>query len=137
MKKAAAAREQRCLSTVLLTDGLAGTGERLVSEIYGARIQSGTQVVGGAAGDDGKFAATLVGASAAGKASVDAAVTLHVFSERKWGIGVNHGLRPTTRQMRVTKAEGNVVSEIDGQPAFSVYQKHAAARGIALTPDNA
>jgi hypothetical protein len=137
VKKAAGARDQRCLSTVLLTDGLAGTGERLVNELYGSRIQSGTQVVGGAAGDDGKFTATLVGTSSAGKANTDAAVALHVFSARKWGIGVNHGLRPTTKQMRVTKAEGNVVAEIDGQPAFAAYERHAAARGIRLTPDNA
>jgi methyl-accepting chemotaxis protein len=39
--------------------------------------------------------------------------------------------------MRVTKAEGNVVAEIDGQPAFAAYEKHAASRGISLTADNA
>jgi hypothetical protein len=134
-KRAAAAHEHRNLTTVLLTDGLAGTGERVVSELYGSRIQSGTQIVGGAAGDDGKFTATLVGAT--GKASVDAAVALHVFSAGRWGIGVKHGLRPTTKQMRVTKADGNVVFEIENQPAFAAYQRHAAARGIALTTDNA
>jgi hypothetical protein len=134
-KKAAAGREHRNLTTVLLTDGLAGTGERVVSALYEARIQSGTQIVGGAAGDDGKFTATMVGA--AGKASADAAVALHVFSAHRWGIGVKHGLRPTTKQMRVTKAEGNVVFEIEGQPAFAAYVRHAAARGVDLTPDNA
>jgi hypothetical protein len=134
-KKAAAANDNRHLTTVLLTDGLGGTGERVVNELYGSRIQSGTQIVGGAAGDEGKFAATLVGAT--DKASVDAAVALHVFSARRWGIGVKHGLRATTKQMRVTKAEGNVVFEIDGQPAFVAYQRHAAARGLELTPEHA
>jgi hypothetical protein len=134
-KKTAAGREHRNLTTVLLTDGLAGTGERVVSELYESRIQSGTQIVGGAAGDDGNFRATLVGAK--GKASVDAAVALHVFSANRWGIGLQHGLRPTTKQMRVTKADGNVVFEIDGQPAFAAYEKHAAARGLKLTHDNA
>jgi hypothetical protein len=134
-KKVAAGREHRNLTTVLLTDGLAGTGERVVSELYESRIQSGTQIVGGAAGDDGKFMATQVGAR--GKASVDAAVALHVFSANRWGIGLKHGLRPTTKQMRVTKADGNVVFEIEGQPAFAAYEKHAAARGLQLTPDNA
>ncbi len=134
-KKAAATREQRNLTTVLLTDGLAGTGERVVSELYEARVQSGTQIVGGAAGDDGNFTATMVGAT--GRASVDAAVALHVFSAKRWGIGVKHGLRSTTKQMRVTKADGNVVFEIEGQPAFAAYEKHAMARGIQLTTDNA
>jgi hypothetical protein len=134
-KRAAAGREHRNLTTVLLTDGLAGTGERVVSELYESRIQSGTQIVGGAAGDDGKFIATMVGA--AGKASVDAAVALHVFSAHRWGIGLKHGLRPTTKQMRVTKADGNVVFELDGQPAFAAYERHAAARGVELTAENA
>jgi hypothetical protein len=134
-KKAAAAYDRRNLTTVLLTDGLAGTGERLVNELYERRIQSGTQIVGGAAGDEGRFAATWVGSGAG--AGSDSAVALHIFSELPWGIGVDHGLRPTTKQMRVTMAEGNVVQEIDGQPAFLAYQKHAAGKNVRLTPENA
>jgi methyl-accepting chemotaxis protein len=118
-KKAAAALDQRHLTTVLLTDGLAGTGERLVNDLYEGRVQSGTQIVGGAAGDEGRFAATYVGTD---RTIPDAAAAIHVFSEHPWGVGVDHGLRPTTRPMRVTKAEGNVVHEIDGHPAFAAYE---------------
>jgi hypothetical protein len=39
--------------------------------------------------------------------------------------------------MRVTMAQGNVVQELDGQPAFAAYEKHAAARNVRLTPENA
>jgi hypothetical protein len=135
LKKAAAAKEHRHLTTVLLTDGLSGTGERLVHDLYEARVQSGTQIVGGAAGDEGRFAATPVGAK--GEAQTNAAAALHVFGASPWGVGVDHGLRSTTKQMRVTRAEANVVFEIDGQPAFSVYEKHAAERGVRLTRENA
>jgi methyl-accepting chemotaxis protein len=135
LRKAAAAHDRRHLTTVLLTDGLAGTGERLVNELYDRRVQSGYQIVGGAAADEGRFRATWVGAGS--RASTDAAAALHVFSESPWGMGVDHGLRPTTKQMRVTMAQGNVVHQIDDQPAFAVYQKHAAARNIRLTPENA
>jgi hypothetical protein len=38
--------------------------------------------------------------------------------------------------MRVTKANGNVVQEIEGQPAFTVYEKHAAERGVRLNKRN-
>jgi hypothetical protein len=134
-KRAAAATDHRHLTTVLLTDGLGGAGERLVSELYGCRVQAGTQIVGGAAGDEGRFAATLVGA--AGEVGSDAAVAIHVFGANPWGTGVDHGLRSTTKQMRVTKAEGNVVFEIDGKPAFSAYEKHASERGIQLSRENA
>jgi methyl-accepting chemotaxis protein len=133
-KRAASALDQRHLTTVLLTDGLAGTGERLVDVLYEGRVQSGSQIVGGAAGDEGRFNATFVGAD---QSRPDAAAAIHVFSKHPWGVGVDHGLRPTTKPMRVTKAEGNVVHEIDGQPAFAVYEKHAGGKGIALTPDNA
>ncbi len=39
--------------------------------------------------------------------------------------------------MVVTRAEGNVVYELDGRPAFEVYRQHARQRGIELTVDNA
>jgi hypothetical protein len=134
-KKSAAQRDQRHVTTVLLTDGLAGTGEQLVNEVYDGRVQSGSRVVGGAAGDAGQFKATVVGAG--DRAARDAAVALHIFGTRPWGIGVDHGLRSTSKPMRVTKAHENVVFEIDGEPAFRAYQKHAAARGFPLTSENA
>lgn len=134
-KRDAAASDRRHLTTVLLTDGLSGGGEQLVSDLYDRRVQSGTQIVGGAAGDEGRFAATLVGAT--GQTDTNAAAALHVFSKTPWGLGVDHGLRSTSKPMRVTKAEANVVFEIEGQPAFAAYEKHAAARGIRLTRENA
>jgi len=134
LRRAAAARGQRSLTTVLLTDGLSGTAETLVVDLY-ERSVGGAQIVGGAAGDEGKFQATHVGA--AGQAGNDAAAALHVFSSVPWGVGVNHGLRPTTKQMRVTKAQGSVVYEIDNLPAFEVYRRHAAERGVRLNRDNA
>jgi hypothetical protein len=134
LRKQVGTRDMRHLTTVLLTDGLSGSGETLVTELYD-RSQGGTQIVGGAAGDEGKFKATLVGACE--NAASDAAATLHVFSASPWGVGVNHGLRSTTKQMRVTKAIGNVVFELDGEPAFATYVRHAATRGVELTPENA
>jgi len=134
LRRQAGARDVKHLTTVLLTDGLSGSGERLVSELYD-RGQGGAQIVGGAAGDEGQFKTTYVGAGET--ASIDAAAALHVFSASPWGVGVNHGLRSTTKQMRVTKATGNVVFELDGEPAFATYVRHAAARGVTLTPENA
>jgi methyl-accepting chemotaxis protein len=135
--EAAAQAADRGLSastTMLLVDGLNGAGEDLVGKLLGAtrRFQ---QVVGGAAGDDGAFKATHVGH--AGAVGTDAAVALHVFSSKPWGVGVDHGLRPTTDRMQVTRAAKNVVHEIDGRPAFDVYREHAAKRGTTLTPESA
>jgi methyl-accepting chemotaxis protein len=128
------ARDRRYLTTVLLSDGLCGTAEKLVTELRD-RQPGGSQIVGGAAGDEGAFRATYVGADS--QADTDSAAALHVVTNRPWGVGVGHGLRPTTKPMRVTRAERNVVYELDGEPAFQVYKKHAAARGITLTTANA
>jgi hypothetical protein len=121
-------------TTVTLVDGLNGVGEALINGIM-KRTRKAHQVVGGAAGDEGEFKVTQVGAR--GQAATDGAAALHVFSARPWGIGVDHGLRPSTDKMVVTRSEGNVVYEIDGKPAFRVYQEYAQKKGVTLTPANA
>jgi hypothetical protein len=136
---AEARKEARCgsrrqLTTFLFTDGLAGTGEQLVQELVEQSNRSG-QIVGGAAGDGGRFVRTVVGAG--DECADDAAAALHVFDSKPWGVGVNHGLRPTTKPMRVTRSTGNVIHSIEGEPAFEVYRRHAAERGITLTRANA
>lgn len=121
-------------TTIALVDGLGGRGERLVERLYAALSPSG-EIVGGAAGDDGKFERTLVGG--AGRTTSTGAALLHVFSSRRWGVGVDHGLKPATEVMRVTRAAGNVVYEIDGRPAFDIYRDYAKAKGIDLRPESA
>ncbi|MFT3709959.1 MAG: FIST C-terminal domain-containing protein [Archangium sp.] len=120
-------------TTVLLVDGLAGTGERVVKEVLNT-TRLFQQVVGGASGDDGKFAATEVGTTRT--QGVDAAVALHVFSKHPWGVGVDHGLAPRTRPMVATRAEGNVLYEIDKRPALEVYKEFARSKGVELDDAN-
>jgi methyl-accepting chemotaxis protein len=132
--KAAASRGLTASTTVLLVDGLNGAGESLVAEVLKA-TRPLQQVVGGAAGDDGAFQGTYVGGH--GKAATDAATALHAFSRKPWGVGVDHGLQPTTDRMRVTRASRNVVQHIDDRPAFDVYKEYAARRGVELNASNA
>jgi len=134
LRRAATGQSLRHLSSVLLTDGLAGTGENLVNEMR-ERAGSMLEITGGAAGDEARFAKTCVAMGT--EVASDAAAVLHVASAKPWGIGVNHGLRPSSKKMRVTRANGNVVREIDGAPAFDAYRQHAADRGVSLNRDNA
>jgi hypothetical protein len=134
LKARAFARDRLRSTTILLTDGLAGSGERALTAVSEATGPF-QQIVGGAAGDEGGFVATSV---AAGEfAGEDAAAALHVFGAQAWGVGVGHGLEPASEPMMVTRAEGNVVYELDGRPAFDVYRQHARKKGIELTPENA
>lgn len=134
MKPSARAAGLRHLTTILLTDGLAGTGEDLVGELF-QQSTSVSQIVGGAAGDAGRFKETLVGAGR--EFASDAAAMLHIFDANPWGVGVSHGLRPTTKPMRVSASTRNVIHTIEGQPAFEIYKRHALERGVALNRSNA
>ncbi len=134
LKARAFARDRLRSTTVLLTDGLAGTGEQTLKAVSEATGPF-QQIVGGAAGDEGGFAAT--GVAIGDAAGGDAAAALHVFGAQAWGVGVGHGLEPASEPMVVTRAEGNVVYELDGRPAFEVYRQHARQRGVELTPENA
>ena len=134
IKARAFARDRLRSTTVLLTDGLAGTGERTLKAVSEATGPF-QQIVGGAAGDEGGFVAT--GVAAAESAGGDAAAALHVFGAQAWGVGVGHGLEPASEPMVVTRAEANVVYELDGRPAFEVYRQHARKRGVELTPESA
>jgi hypothetical protein len=121
-------------TTFLLVDGLAGTGEKLVRELmHSTRMFQ--QIVGGAAGDDGAFEATSVGAL--GEASRDTAAALHLFDKAPIGIGIGHGHHPRTDPMTVTRANGNVLYELDGRPAFEVYRDYALRSGVQLEPTSA
>lgn len=132
--QARSSRKGAALSTtVVLVDGLAGTGERVVREVLnGTRLFQ--QVVGGASGDDGQFKATEVGHNRF--VGTDAAVALHAFGRTPWGVGVDHGLIPRTRPMIATRAQGNVLYEIDKKPAIEAYRAYALSRGVELTPEN-
>lgn len=135
----AASREASALgyaqgTSVLLMDGLSGMGDRLLREIMGY-TRPAQQLCGGAAGYEGAQGEARVGLG--GVVARDAVVAVHAFSSKRWGIGVGHGLRPTTERMTVTRAEGNVVYEIDERPAFSVYADYARGHGITLNEKDA
>jgi methyl-accepting chemotaxis protein len=123
-----------CTTSVALVDGLSGTGETFVDELV-SQTRALHQVVGGASGDEGRFVRTSVGD--AELATSDVAAVMHVFSRTPWGVGIGHGLGPTTKNLMVNKAKDNVVYEIDKKPAFEVYREHAKKRGIDLSPKTA
>jgi hypothetical protein len=55
------------------------------------------------------------------QANAVSAVLLH--SPAPIGIGVAHGFKPVGRPLVVTRSAGNLVYELNGQPAFEVYRK--------------
>jgi hypothetical protein len=119
-------------TALLLLDPLAGNGEE-ATLIAAARLGPNVRLAGGAAGDDLAMKATQVlgGRRCAG----DAVVVALLFSRKPLGVGVCHGHRPLSPPLRVTRAEGNVVHEIEGRPAWDVWlertRDHARSANVA------
>jgi methyl-accepting chemotaxis protein len=116
---------------ILLLDPLAGNGEEatlILAELLGGE----DPLAGGAAGDDLHMKSTHV--ALGDRAEGDAVVFAQVFSKSRLGLGVCHGHTPLSSPLRVTKAERNVVAEIEGRPAWDVWREetrdNARAHGI-------
>ena len=116
---------------ILLIDTMAGNCEE-VSLIAAAELGADAPLAGGAAGDDLKMQSTLVSCGA--RAISDGVVIAQIFSKVPLGLGVCHGHKPLSAPLRVTKAHGNVVEEIEGRPAWDVWRDStrsaAKAQGI-------
>lgn len=105
-------------TAILLVDPLAGNGEE-TALAAAALLGEGVRLAGGAAGDDLKMTATEVALGA--RAASDAVVIVLVFSKKPLGVGVCHGHSPLSKPLKITRAAGNVVSEIEGRPAWNVW----------------
>jgi len=113
----------------MLPDGLAENGAatvRGVQEVFGRNFP----IMGGSAGDDFLFKKTyeyyndqvlensLVGIGLSGKFS--------------WGVGVRHGWEPIGLPMKVTKAEGAKLIEVNNRPALSIYEDYFGKKAEEL-----
>jgi methyl-accepting chemotaxis protein len=120
-------------TAILLLDPIAGNGEEttlITSSLLGPSVR----LVGGAAGDDFHMEATRV--AAFGTVVPDAAVIALLFSRTPLGIGVCHGHVPVSGSFKVTRAEGNLVHEIEGHPAWPWWldATKALAEAAGITP---
>lgn len=120
---------------ILLADGLAGVGEELTlmaSVAFGSDIA----VFGGTAGDEFNMKRTVVFHD--DKVLDDAAVCCHMASKVPFFMAVNHGHAPCCEPLKITRAEGNVLKEVDGRPAWEVWKEKArdSAAKLGIVTDN-
>jgi hypothetical protein len=112
----------------VLSDGLNVNGSELVAgvtEAIGPRIP----LTGGLAGDGADFKETLVGADCAPRPRMIAALGFYGHAVRI-GHGSAGGWDMFGPRRRVTKSAGNVLFELDGEPALDLYERY-------LGPDEA
>lgn len=102
----------------VLSDGLLVNG----SELTDGLNQAGVSVTGGLAGDGSRFEKTWVMADAPALSGRIAAIGF--YGDVTVGAGCFAGWAEFGAERLVTHSVGNVVYEIDGQPALQLYKKY-------------
>ena len=112
---------------LIFSDALSGNGTELVRgilETMGTRFPLG----GGAAGDDLHFEKTYQFYN--GEVLTDAVVGLGVGGNIETAVEADHGWQPIGMARIATKASGMKLFELDGKPAFSIYEDYFGARSV-------
>lgn len=118
---------------ILLLDPLSGNGEE--ATLIAASFLGDIPLAGGAAGDDLAMQKTTV--SCGERTASDAIVAAVIFSNAPLGVGVCHGHEPISEPLKVTRAEGATIHEVDGRPAWEVWAESTreAATRAGLDPN--
>jgi hypothetical protein len=118
----------------VLSDGLNVNGSKLVAGIVDA-IGHSIPVTGGLAGDGSQFGETLVGVDCAPQSHFVAALGFYGDAIRL-GHGSAGGWDVFGPRRRVSRAHGNVLFELDGEPALDLYERYLGdddAKGLPGT----
>ncbi|GAB3021447.1 FIST signal transduction protein [Natronobiforma cellulositropha] len=107
------------LSAINLHDGLAGVGEELAL-VTQQKLGPTVSIVGGSAADDHLLEATHVFCDDV--VAQDAVALALIASKERPIVSVRHGHEPLSEPVEVTRAEGSLVYELDGKPAFQVWK---------------
>lgn len=114
----------------LLCDGLGTDGSRLAAGIN-STLPPDVTVTGGLAADGDRFAATWV-LGAEGPVAGHA-VAVGLYGERLLlGHGCHAGWSAFGPERTITRAAGNVLYELDGKPALSLYRTYLGERAAGL-----
>ena len=118
----------RVLSLIFL-DGLMQEGSNF---IYGLQERLGKSfpLVGASASDNMRFFKTYQYFNQ--ELLSDSAIGILWGGKLNFGLGIKHGWKPLGKPRTVTKSYGNIVYEIDGEPAVKIYEEYLARDISAL-----
>jgi len=112
-----------------LTEGLAENGAAIprgIQEVFGRNFP----IIGGAAGDDFLFQKTYQYYN--DQVLTGAVIGFGLSGKFSFGVGVRHGWEPIGLPMKVTKAKGTKLIEVDNRPALSVYEDYFGKKAEEL-----
>ncbi len=119
----------------VLSDGLNVNGSELVAGMSSA-VGANVSVTGGLAGDGARFQETLVGADCEPRKQTVAAVGFYGRSVRI-GHGSAGGWDEFGPRRRITRSRGNVLFELDGEPALDLYERYLGEDDVKGLPGTA
>lgn len=114
----------------VLSDGLNVNGSALVSGITSV-IGDKVPITGGLAGDGADFEATLVGCNMPPRSGCVAAVGFYGDAIR-FGHGNAGGWDVFGPRRRITRSDGNILYELDGEPALDIYERYLGEEAEGL-----
>lgn len=129
-RMAVSLNKEQLLHVMIFSEGLNINGSELVKGLYSI-LGNRVTVTGGLAGDQADFIETVVVDNAAGESN--AIIAIGFYGENlKVGYGSLGGWDSFGVDREVTKSNGNVLYELDGQPALELYKKYLGAHASGL-----
>lgn len=115
---------------LVLSDGMHVNGSALVHALTRA-LPDAVAVTGGLSGDGPRFERTAVCVD--GPAPADQVVAIAFYGPRlEVGYGSLGGWAPFGPERHVTRSEGNVLFELDGEPALDLYKRYLGPHAAEL-----
>lgn len=115
---------------LILSDGLGVNGTPLTRG-FQSTLPPNVSLTGGLAGDGVRFERTLVGLNA--EIGTHRVVAIGFYGAKlQVGFGSGGGWEAFGPKRLVTKSEGNVLKELDGQPALALYKRYLGERATGL-----
>jgi hypothetical protein len=130
-----ALRREDLAGIFVLSDGLNVNGSELVNGLVAA-IGPNIPLTGGLAGDGADFAETLVGGDCAPRPRTVVGIGFY-GSAIRIGHGSAGGWDLFGPRRQVTKSTGNVLFELDGQPALDLYERYLGPEDSKGLPGSA
>lgn len=119
---------RRSLS-VIFSDGLMSDGLGLLHGLQ-ERLGKSFPLVGASAADNMRFLKTFVYFNQ--ELLNDSVAAMLWGGKVHFGLGIKHGWKPLGRPRTVTKAEGEIIYEIDDAPAVKLYEEYLARSQASL-----
>lgn len=107
---------------IVFSDGLVVNGTALVGGLL-KNLPPSVSVTGGLVGDGANFKKTVVGLNEVPKSGQIVLIGLY-GDDIRIGYGSLGGWDPFGPERKITKAKANLLYELDGQPALTLYKKY-------------